>query len=191
MSSTLTGLTHPAEHAVAAIGAHLDGLFDASLWSMPAADLAQLVVALEKMSRRVDAVKLVVLAQADTSQLAAQTGAVSTAKWLNQVADVPIWAGKARLRLHSELADRDTTRLAFQAGEITLDAATAVAAAMAQLPTAVPAALTGDIEQLLVDTARDEGTALWSIAPPTSPTGSPRKPSKLRNGPAATTATSP
>jgi hypothetical protein len=158
MSSTLTGHAHLAEQAVTAIGAHLDGLFDASLWSMPAADLARLVVALEKMSRRVDAAKLVVLAQADTSQVAAQTGAVSTAKWLHQVADVPIWAGKARLRLHHDLADRDITREAFRAGEITMDAATAVVTAMAQLPAAVPAALTTTIEQLLVETARDEGT---------------------------------
>jgi len=158
MSSTLTGYAHPAEQAVAGIGACLDEVFDASLWSMPAAELSRLVVALEKMSRRVDAAKLIVLAQADASQVAAQTGAVSTAKWLQQVADVPIWAGKARLRLHADLADRDTTRAAFRAGDITQDAATAVAAAMTSLPAAVPAALSGDIEQLLVDTARDEGT---------------------------------
>jgi Domain of unknown function (DUF222) len=158
MSSTLTGFTHPAEHAVAAIGAHLDEVFDASLWSMPAAGLARLVVALEKMSRRLDAAKLIVLAQADASHVAAQTAATSTAKWLHHVADVPIWAGKARLRLHHDLTDRDITRQAFRAGDITIDAATAVVAAMAQLPAAVPAALTGDVEQLLVETARDEGT---------------------------------
>ena len=158
MSSTLTGFAHPAEQAVAAIGAHLDEVFDASLWSMPAADLSRLVVALEKMSRRMDAAKLIVLAQADASGVAAQTGATSTAKWLHQVADVPIWAGKARLRLHRDLADRDITRAAFQAGDITIDAATAIVAAMTGLPAEVPAALTGDVEQLLVDTAREEGT---------------------------------
>ena len=158
MSSTLTGFAHPAEQAVAGMGACLDEVFDASLWSMPAAGLSRLVVALEKMSRRMDAAKLIVLAQADASQVAAQTGATSTAKWLHQVADVPIWAGKARLRLHPELADRDITRGAFQAGDITMDAATAVVAAMTSLPAAVPAALTGDVEQLLVETARDEGT---------------------------------
>ena len=158
MSSTLTGIAHPAEQAVAAIGAHLDEVFDASLWSMTAAGLAELVVGLEKMSRRMDAAKLIVLAQADASQVAAQTGATSTPKWLQQVADVPIWAGKARLRLHAELADRDITRAAFRAGDITIDAAAAVVTAMTHLPAAVPAALIGDVEQLLVDTARDEGT---------------------------------
>ncbi|MDQ1465245.1 MAG: hypothetical protein QOC73_2186, partial [Actinomycetota bacterium] len=110
MSSTLTGYAHPAEQAVAGIGACLDEVFDASLWSMSAAELSQLVVTLEKMSRRVDAAKLIVLAQADASGVAAQSGATSTPKWLQQVADVPIWAGKARLRLHADLADRDLTR---------------------------------------------------------------------------------
>lgn len=158
MSSAVADCRHPAVEAVAAIDAALTELADAPLWSMPAADVALLVVAVERIDRRLEAAKVEVLAQADRSDVAAQTGASSTVAWLRDVADVPIRVGKARLALHRDLATRPIAAGAFRAGDIGLDGATAVCAAIDGLPSGVPAALNAEIEQLLVDTARDEGT---------------------------------
>jgi len=92
------------------------------------------------------------------SGIADQTGASSTAVWLHNVADLPVGVGRARLALHRALTTRPVVGAAFSAGEIGFDAATAVCAAIEALPGGVPAALNTEIEVLLVDVARDEGT---------------------------------
>jgi hypothetical protein len=158
MSSTGTEYQHPAVEAVALIAAGLAALADASLWSLSAAEVGQLVVAVERIGRRVSAAQVAVLAQADRSGVADQTGASSTAVWLHNVADLPVGVGRARLALHRALATRPVVSAAFGSGDIGLEAATAVCCAIDTLPGGVPAALYTQIEQLLVDTARDEGT---------------------------------
>jgi hypothetical protein len=158
MSSVVADYLHPAIEAVGAIDAALTELADAPLWSMSAAEVARLVMAVERIGRRLDSAKVTLLAQADGSGVAAQTGASSTVAWLRDVADVPVRVGRARLDLHRKLASRPRAATAFSTGDIGLDAATAVCAAVEALPGGVPAALNTEIEQLLVDTARDEGT---------------------------------
>ena len=96
--------------------------------------------------------------QADSCGVADRTGASSTAVWLHNVADLPVGVGRARLALHRALSSRPVVAAAFGAGDIGPDAATAVCAAIDTLPGGVPAAMYTQIEQLLVDTARDEGT---------------------------------
>jgi hypothetical protein len=97
MSSAVADYRHPAVDAVAAIDAALTELATAPLWSMPAADVARLVIAVERIDRRLQAAKVELFAQADRSGAAAQTGASSTVAWLRDVADVPVRVGRARL----------------------------------------------------------------------------------------------
>ena len=125
---------------------------------MSTPEVGQLVVALERLSRRVAAAQVSALAQADRSGIADQTGASSTAVWLHNVADLPVGIGRARLALHRALATRPVVDAAFSAGDIGLDAATAVCAAIDTLPGGVPMSMHTEIEVLLVDIARDEGT---------------------------------
>jgi Domain of unknown function (DUF222) len=158
MSSIDTDYQHPAVEAVAAIMAGLDALAEASLWSMSAAAVGQLVVAVERIGRRVAAAQVAALAQADRSGVADQAGASSTPVWLHNVADLPVGVGRARLALHRALATRPVVDAAFSVGDIGLDAATVVCSAIESLPGGVPAALNTEIEELLVDIARDEGT---------------------------------
>jgi hypothetical protein len=136
----------------------LDELGEANLWSLPAAQLGELVVDLERIGRRVAAAQLAALAQADGARIGLEQGATSTAVWLRNVADVPIGAGKARLALHAALTARPVAAAALAAGAISIDAAAAVCAAVDALPAGVPAAQTGEIERFLVDVARDDGT---------------------------------
>ncbi len=106
MSANPTDYQHPAVAAVATISAGLDAFGDASLWSMSTADVGQLVVAMERVARRVSAAQVSALAQADRSGVADQTGASSTAVWLHNVTDLPVGIGRARLALHHALANR-------------------------------------------------------------------------------------
>jgi hypothetical protein len=158
MSSVESDYRHPAVAAVATINAGLDELQAASLWSLTAAELAVLVVEAEKISRRIAAAQLPLLAQVDSTGLAYELAATSTPAWLRNVADVPFGVGKARLRLHRSLGSRPLAAAAFAAGEINLDVTTAVCGAIESLPADVPAALATEVEALLVATGRDEGT---------------------------------
>jgi hypothetical protein len=158
MSSNDIEYQHPAVEAVAMMTAGLDAFGEASLWSMSTTDVAQLVIAIERIGRRVAAAQVSVLAQADRSGIADQTGSSSTAVWLHNVADLPVGVGRARLALHRALATRPVVGAAFSAGDIGSEAATVVCSAIDTLPGGVPAALNTEIEVLLVDTARDEGT---------------------------------
>jgi Domain of unknown function (DUF222) len=158
MSSVISDYRHPAVEAVDAMNVALDGFADAALWSMPMRDLAALVVAVEKVARRVAAVQVSVLGQADGALVRTLVGAKSTPAWLHAAADVPRWVGRARLGLGQRLTERPVTAAAFAAGEISHDAAVAVCDAITALPASVPAALTGEVEALLVGVGRDEGT---------------------------------
>jgi uncharacterized protein DUF222 len=158
MSSVVGDYKHPAAAAVEAMNVALDEFSDASLWSMSVRDLAALVVAVEKLARRIAAVQVSVLGQADSALVRNLLAAKSTPVWLRTAADVPTWVGRARLVLHQRLAERPATAAAFTAGEISQDAAVAVCDAVNALPASVPAALTSEVEALLVGVARDEGT---------------------------------
>lgn len=158
MSSVISGVTHPAFAAVEAINAALDVLAGASLWSLPTADAARLVVEVEKVARRVTSAQLTVLAQAESVAVRTLTGARTTPLWLRSAADVPVWAGRDRLALHRELRGRPLVAAALAAGEVSVEAATAVCTAIAGLPAAVPAVQVGSVERALVDIAIADGT---------------------------------
>jgi len=158
MSSLLVDQTPPAAEAVAAMNAAIDEFGEASLWSMSIHQVAALVIEVEKLANRVDAMKVAVLAQADKSLVRTLGGAKTTYRWLHTVADVPAWQGRARLQLGEALDARPATAAAFSAGEITADAAAAVCAAVEALPSSVPAVMSGEVEQILLATARQEGS---------------------------------
>jgi hypothetical protein len=158
MSLLVETPTHPATAALGVLQAGLDELAGSSLWSLPDAELATLVVGLERVGRRLAAAQVAVLGQADAARLGTEAGASSTAVWLRGVADVPIGDAKTRLALHTALRRRPRAGAAFSAGEIGLAAVTAVTTAMDALPAGLPAGLETDIEQLLIEVAVADGT---------------------------------
>jgi hypothetical protein len=150
---------HPATEAVAGMAACLDALAAANVWSMPAGDLARLLVEVEVVSRRLDAVRVDLAAQAERARVAEHAGATSLAALLRARADVPPGVTRDRLRLHAALGGLPVARAAFAAGEISQRGAAAVCEAMAPLPPQLPARLTAPVERLLVEVAAEEGTA--------------------------------
>ncbi len=186
MSAVTSDYQHPAAAAVAMIEAGLDAFADSSLWSMSTADVGQLVVAMERIGRRTSAAQVAALAQADRSGIADQTGSSSTAVWLHNVADLPVGVGRARLALHQALAIRPVVDAAFSAGDIGLEAATVVCSSIDALPAGVPMSMNTEIEVLLVDIARDEGTKAvvqrsMEIAERFDPDGFERQESDVRS----------
>ena len=157
MSSLLADQVHPAIEAVAEMNAALDAFGEAPLWSLSIRDQGALVVAVEKLANRVDSMKVVVLAQAEKSLVRTLLGAKSTHAWLKVVADVPSWDGRARLQLAHSLESRPLTAAAFAAGDINAASAHEICAAIEALPPSVPAVMSGEVEELLVATARQEG----------------------------------
>jgi hypothetical protein len=159
MSSAWAENAHPAVAAVAAIDAATSEVLSANLWSLPAGELARLLVATEIAARRLDAARVALTAQAERSLVAEHEGATSLPAFLRAAADVPVGVTKARLALSRALTARPVAFAAFEAGDIGADAAAAVCAAVDGLPGGVPAALTSSIESLLVDVARHDGSA--------------------------------
>jgi hypothetical protein len=157
MSSLLADQVHPAAEAVAAGNAALDAFIEAPLWSMSIRDTAALVIAVEKLANRVASAKVAVIAQAEKSLVRTLLGAKSTHAWLKVAADVPSWDGRARLQLAHSLESRPLTAAAFAAGDISMASAQEVCAGMDALPASVPAVMSGGVEELLLDTARQEG----------------------------------
>lgn len=158
MSSLHVDQAHPAAEAVAAMHAALDDFADAPLWSIPTRELADLVVQLEKVANRLDAAQVTSLQQAETSLCRTLLAARTTHGWLKTAADVPSWVGRARLELAHQLDTRPATAAAFSAGEITMGAATAVCNAIEALPASVPAAMTSEVEDLLLKAASQSGS---------------------------------
>jgi hypothetical protein len=159
MSGTGVTFDHPAAEAVAGMAACLDALHEANLWSMPAGELARLLVAVEVAVRRLDAARVDLAAQAEASRVAEHEGATSLAALLRARADVPPRATRERLALHAALGGLPVARDAFAAGQVSQTGAAAVCQAMAALPPQLPARLTTPVERLLVEVAAEEGAA--------------------------------
>ena len=147
---------HPAGAALAAVDDALRQLASANLWSMSESEVLDLRIGLEAGRARLESVTLAVTREVDGRGAATATGAPSTAAWL-----------RGRLRLHPgaataevELArDLDTemtdTAAALAAGDISRDAAAAVAAGLHRLPRGVDPATRERAQTYLVDQARE------------------------------------
>ena len=133
----------------------LDQLGAANMWSIPAGELARLLVDVEVVARRLDAARVSLAAQAEGSRVAEHEGATSLAALLRARADVAPRVTKERLLLHAALGGLPAARDAFAAGEISQPGAAAVCKAMASLPPQLPARFTAPVEELLVEVAAD------------------------------------
>ena len=81
----MTTMTAP-HHQVASATAHMrgvvDGVVDASVWSMTAAEAASTLVELARLKSQIVELEARVAAHADVVQVGTEVGATSTANWL-------------------------------------------------------------------------------------------------------------
>ena len=87
MSGIGTTFDHPAVEAMAAVEAGLADLREASLWSLPVAELGRMVERAETLAHRLAFLQMELTAQAETQRLAEREGATSLVALLRARAD--------------------------------------------------------------------------------------------------------
>jgi hypothetical protein len=156
MSETPDLPAHPARAALAAVDDALAQLSSANLWSMSESDVLDLRIGLEATRARLESVTLAVTREVDGRGAATATGAPSTAAWLRGRLRLHPGAAKAEVELARDLhTDLTDTAAALAAGDISRDAAAAVAAGLGRLPRGVEAATRDAAQTYLVARARE------------------------------------
>ncbi|MGH3738368.1 MAG: DUF222 domain-containing protein, partial [Micromonosporaceae bacterium] len=84
---------HPVREAIAAVRAAVDSTVDASLWSLPDTEIAELLQEIACEEARLAALRLWVVGEAHGRDLAGRSGAPSTKMWLRS--HLPITPGEA------------------------------------------------------------------------------------------------
>jgi hypothetical protein len=147
---------HPARAALAAVDNALAQLASANLWSMSESDVLDLRIDLEVTRARLESVTLSVTREVDGRGAATATGAPSTAAWLRGRLRLHPGAAKAEVELARDLhTDMTDTAAALAAGDISRDAAAAVAAGLHRLPRGVDVATRDEAQSYLVNQARE------------------------------------
>ena len=142
---------HPARAALAAVDDALGQLGSANLWSMSESDVLDLRIDLEATRARLESVTLAVTREVDGRGAATATGAPSTAAWLRGRLRLHPGAAKAEVELARDLdTDLTVTAAALATGDISRDAAAAVAAGMHRLPRGVDPATRDQAQSYLV-----------------------------------------
>jgi len=131
MTMAPTDQVHPAVRAVEAATLALAGAVGVPLWSLGAAELRRLVADLSRLSSRVAAVEAGVLAQADRSEVGADSGATSTANWLAVESRLTRAEAHPRMRLARDLDRREACAAALAAGDVVPEQARVVLDAVA------------------------------------------------------------
>jgi hypothetical protein len=156
VDSTVSPAPHPVVGFAARLEAVLDTLADAPVWSMTTDEQAETLVLLTRAVSRVAELRLRVLAQADTSDVAAETGATSTGAWLGHATRQSRSAAHADVRLATALErDHGAVRAALAEGQVGLEQAQVILRAFEQLPESVDAATRELAEKHLLDLAAD------------------------------------
>jgi hypothetical protein len=133
----MTAMTTP-RHQVASATAQMrdvaDGVVDASVWSLSAAEAATTLVELTRLEAQVVELRSRVAAHADELQVGSETGATSTANWLAHQTQQTRPAAARTVRLGYELATHDRVRTAMAHGDLRPEQATVILGAVKDLP---------------------------------------------------------
>jgi hypothetical protein len=152
----MTAMTTP-HHQVASATAHLravaDGVVDASVWSMSAAEAAMTLVELTRLAAQVAELTARVAAHADELQVGHEVGATSTANWLAHQTKMTRPAASGTVRLGYDLATHDLVRDALAHGDIRLEQAQVIVRAVKALPAGLDPDLVIQAERHLVTEA--------------------------------------
>ena len=118
MTMVPTDDVHPAVRAVDAAARALAGVVDVPLWSLGAVELRQLVTEVTRLSSTLEAVQAGVLAQAEKSDVGADSGATSTANWLAHSTRLTRAEAHRLMRLARDLEARPASAAALAGGDL-------------------------------------------------------------------------
>ena len=125
---------HPVTRALAGARDQLHAVSEIPVWSMDAAETTTALHELNALAAQVTELQARVLAHADQSEVAANTGATSTANWHAHTTRTTRIAAHRAMRLAQGLEDHHLTRTALAAGRIHVEQAEAILRALAELP---------------------------------------------------------
>ena len=147
---------HPVAGFAARLNAVLDGLVDVPVWSMSADEQRVVLAGLARAESRLAELRLRVLAAADSSDVAAETAASSTAAWVAHTTRQDRSAAHADLRLAQALDEEFTaTRVALADGQLNLAQASVIIGSLRHLPESVQRADRERAEQHLLRLAHE------------------------------------
>ncbi len=152
---------HPITRFTGRIHEVLDGLADTPAWSMTPTEQRTALIELSRAESRILELRLRVLAAADHADIAADSGASSTAAWLAHATRRPRSAARAEVRLAHHLDGPHTaTRDALAAGLLDPAQARVIIHAVHGLPDTVEAGVAEVAEKHLIGLAQthDEKT---------------------------------
>jgi hypothetical protein len=129
-----TGSGHPITVAVARVSAEINSVAEAPTWSMRPADLRDALAGIAQSRAQLDELETRVLAQAETGDALAESGATSTAALLAHTTRTTKFEAHRRVRLARHLPGHDVVRQAMVAGHVQSDQATVICAAVDALP---------------------------------------------------------
>ncbi|GAA4703307.1 HNH endonuclease signature motif containing protein [Nocardioides conyzicola] len=154
----MTAMTTP-HHQVATATARMrgivDGLVDASVWSMTSAEAASTLVELTKLEAQVVEIRARVARHADELQVGTETGATSTATWLAHQARLTRSAAAGVVHLGYDLDTHDVVRDALAAGDLRPEQAQVILRSVKELPADLDPDLVIRAEKHLVDAAAE------------------------------------
>jgi hypothetical protein len=150
------GRAHPVAQALDTVTAALAGVAGTPLWSLDAADTADLLTRAAHAEAALTGLRLVLYAHAETAGVAELTGAPSTVAWARGVLRHAPGPAKADLRLARALTGRYlATGAALTTGRITAEQARVIVRAVDALPSSVGDVARGDAEAHLIELAAD------------------------------------
>src|SRR6476620_10134761 len=150
---------HMVSREVAAMRATLSVLDDASVWSMSADETASTLAVLTRMAAQVAELELRVAGHAKEVGVGESAGATSTANHWAHATRLTRTEAHRKMRLAEALATRHALRSALAAGDVLVDQARVIAAAVE----AVPAAFADRAERMLIGFAADHDAKALKI----------------------------
>jgi Domain of unknown function (DUF222) len=152
--------THPVARFASRVHAVLDDLRETPAWSMTPDEQRTALVDLVRAEARIAALRLRVLAAADSADVAAESAATSTAAWLARATRRTRSAAHADVLLARSLDDtRTATRDALADGLLAEDQARVVVRAVEALPQSVDSADRARAEKHLLHLAGQHDAA--------------------------------
>ncbi|WP_435745895.1 DUF222 domain-containing protein [Nocardioides sp. SYSU DS0663] len=158
------GGDHPVSRAVARLHAELDDLNEAPLFALTAEENAATLTAVTALAARVAELELRLAAQAEGNDVAATTGATSTASWWAHATRQDRRAAAGRVRLADALGRFPSVRAALAAGGMNAEQARVITTALDALPEGLEPDLYSKAERHLVaEAAHHDPSALRVI----------------------------
>jgi hypothetical protein len=155
--------THQVDRGIAAAGAAVCELADASLLGLDARATGEALVSLARLESQVAELRLRVLSHAGEVHVQETTGATTPATWLASATRVTVRAARRATVLAEALGDYELLRTGMAEGSVNVEQAHVIVRALDALPAEVPTWVRVEAEQALVHAAGEHDAVALRI----------------------------